>query len=211
MNNEFAMADLTGGQLNAIVKKLGGYDGAMRFLRGEVVVSEPTIEWREKDGVIYFTVISDGTSGAEWIVRLEGKGLRASDYAKQLLLSPNFKPTNGIVYEIAVLKGMLFNDGDRITTKIRAEADNRKLLKLNPEISCLIREKFSDKELEAMGLMWIVVMHEPIKDSGGGPGLLDVNRNVNGSWLSTGYDDPDCQWDRDYGCAFAVSQVELKA
>ncbi|MCE9585274.1 hypothetical protein K8Q94_01465 [Candidatus Nomurabacteria bacterium] len=38
--SEFAMADLTGGQLNAIVKKLGGHDGALRFLRGELVVFE---------------------------------------------------------------------------------------------------------------------------------------------------------------------------
>ena len=40
MLHEFAMADLTGGQLNAIVKKLGGHDGAMRFLRDELAVVE---------------------------------------------------------------------------------------------------------------------------------------------------------------------------
>ena len=32
------MANLTGGQLNALVKKHGGEDGARRFLRGETVV-----------------------------------------------------------------------------------------------------------------------------------------------------------------------------
>ena len=42
----FASQNLTAGQLNAIVKKLGGEDGAMRFLRGdsEVVIKTHTID-----------------------------------------------------------------------------------------------------------------------------------------------------------------------
>jgi hypothetical protein len=39
--SEFAMADLTGGQLNAIVKKLGGHEGALRFLRDLYVLALP--------------------------------------------------------------------------------------------------------------------------------------------------------------------------
>ena len=38
MSSEFASANLTVGQINAIVKKLGGEDGAMKFLRGELIV-----------------------------------------------------------------------------------------------------------------------------------------------------------------------------
>jgi len=42
----FASQNLTAGQLNAIVKKLGGRDRALKFLRGElvVVIPEPTPE-----------------------------------------------------------------------------------------------------------------------------------------------------------------------
>lgn len=36
--NIFAAADLTMGQMNAIVKKLGGHEGALKFLRDELVV-----------------------------------------------------------------------------------------------------------------------------------------------------------------------------
>ncbi len=39
--SEFASAKLTAGQLNAIVKKLGGHEAALRFLNDEIVVSEP--------------------------------------------------------------------------------------------------------------------------------------------------------------------------
>ena len=67
MSNEFTSAGLTAGQLNAIVKKLGGHDSALRFLRGELTVSELIRNWRERDSVIYFSVTSSGTIGEEWI------------------------------------------------------------------------------------------------------------------------------------------------
>lgn len=204
---EFALADLTVGQLNAVVKKLGGYEGALRFLRGEIVVLKPTRAWREQDGVIYIEVTSDGTTGEAWIPRLEEKGNRVSDYAKSVLRSPDFHPTKGVTYRVAVLKGLLFTEQDRITKLIRAEAANRKFVTPNAEVACLIREKFTDKELEAMGLVWVVVMHEPIKDSDGGPFLLDVGRYDSGRWLSTYYGCPGVSWRRNDGFAFLASQV----
>ena len=207
MSTEFASAGLTAGQLNAIVKKLGGHYMALRFLRDELSVSEPTRSWREEDGVIYFSVTSDGTTGKDWITRLESKGFRVGDYAKQVLRSPDFKPTSGVTTEVAVLKGMLFEDNDRITKKIRAEADKRKLSKPNAELACLIREKFTDKEIEAMGLWYIVAMHEPINDSDGDPFLLNANRYDVGRWLSACSVRPGSRWYRDYGFAFDMSQV----
>lgn len=204
MSNEFASAGLTAGQLNAIVKKLGGYDGAIKFLQGKLSVSEPTRNWREQDGVIYLSVTSDGTTGPQWIERLEGKGFRIGDYAKSVLRSPDFKSTSGVTTEIAILKGMLFEGNDRITKKIRAEADKRKLTKPNAEVACLIRENLSDEEIEAMGLWWIVAMHEPIKDVGALI-LLSANRDGEGRWLSANWGDPDRRWDRGFGFAFVVS------
>ena len=176
-------------------------------MRGEVTVAQPLRSWREEDGVIYFSVTSDGTTGEDWITRLESKGFRVGGYAKQVLRSPDFKPTNGVTTEVAVLKGMLFEDNDRITKKIHAEADKRKLSKPNAELACLIREKFTDKEIEQMGLWYIVAMHEPINDSDGDPRLLVVSRYDGGRWLFACYGRPDFGWDRGSGFAFAVSQV----
>jgi len=195
------------GRIEAVWNKLGGEDGVDRFLRDELSVSEPTRSWREEDGVIYFSVTSDGTTGKDWITRLESKGFRVGDYAKQVLRSPDFKPTSGVTTEVAVLKGMLFEDNDRITKKIRAEADKRKLSKPNAELACLIREKFTDKEIEAMGLWYIVAMHEPINDSDGDPFLLNANRYDVGRWLSACSVRPGSRWYRDYGFAFDMSQV----
>lgn len=212
------LKDFTRGQLDAALMKIGQdtgmgtAEGIRAFLSGELTISKPACFWREQDGVIYFSVTSDGTTGEAWIKRLEGKGFRIGDYAKSLLQSPDFKPTSGVTYEIAVLKDMLFEDSDRedsdrITKNIRAEADRRKLQKPNAEVACLIREKFSDKELKAMGLWWIIVMHEPIKDFDGDPLLLGVDRRGGGRWLRAFCDCPGRGWGRGDGFAFVLSQV----
>jgi len=170
-------------------------------------VPEPPRARREEANVIYFSVISDGTTGEEWVKRLSSKGFRVSASAKQLLRSPRFLPTNGVATEVAVLKGPLFNDNDLVTSKIRAEAKKRQLLPPSVEVACLIREKFTDEELEAMGLWGLVVMHEPIKDSDGCPDLLSAGRSGDGRWLCADYGGPARRWGRGSGFAFAVSQV----
>ncbi len=220
VNTEFAIAEVKPGKLNALVKNIMAQTGvsdpneAVRLVNsGEWVVSKPCRSWHEEDGVIYFSVTSNGTTGENWITRLEGKSFRPGNYAKSVLRSPNFKPTSGVTTEVAVLKGMLFEDNNRVTKKIRAHAekfktsDKRKLTTPNAELAGLIREKFTDKEIEDMGLVWIVVMHEPINDSDGAPYLLGADRGGDGRGLSAFCVEPDSRWDRGYGFAFAVSQV----
>lgn len=198
--NGFAGSELTLGQANAIVKMFGGMEGVKRFLRGELVIAEPTRSWQEKDGVITFSVTSDGTTGEAWITRLEAKGFRLSGYAKSVLRSQKFQPTNGATTQVAVLKGMLFNDNDRSTSTVRTEATRRNLEKPNAEVACLIREKFTDEEIEAMGLIWLVTMHEPIE----GTRILGMSRCVDGQWLDVFYHESDRPWNCATGFAFAV-------
>jgi len=162
--------------------------------------------WYEKDGIIYFSVTSDGTNGEEWIARLKKNGLGVTDYAKSLLRSEDFKPTKGVKYEIAVLKGTLSTDSDRTTKKIRAEADKRKLITPSAEIACLVREMFTDENLKAMGITWLVIMHNPIEDFLGDWRLLTANRFGRGRWLDACVGLPNVQWRQNDGFAF-VAQV----
>jgi len=163
--------------------------------------------WHEKYGVIHFSVTSDGATGEDWIMRLSSSGYRVGDHAKGLLRSPDFKPTSGVMTEVAVLRSEIFNDKNRTTEKVVAEAGKRMLSKPNAELSCLIREKFTNEEVEAMGLVWIAAMHEPIKDSVGDPCLLEVNRLDGDSSLSSFLSKHDSYWAVDGGFAFVVSQT----
>ena len=199
-------ANLSLGRIEAIVNRLGGMDGVERFLRGELVVSESTRSWREKDGVIYFSVTSDGTTGKDWITRLERKKLRVGSlYAERVLRHDAFKPTCGVTTEVAVLKGMLFEDSDRITSKIREEADRRKLSKPNAEVACLIRERLADSEIKAMHLLRVIVMHQGYDiGSDVDPVLLGADRSDKGHWLCGYCGRPEKGWSRDHGFAFVV-------
>lgn len=170
-------------------------------------VSGPVRRWQKRDGVIYFDATFDGTPGPDWVPRLERDGRRIGNYAKSLLLlSADFKPTSVGTAKIAVLPGEIFTDDNRVTRKIRDDADVRKLSKPNADLACVIREMFTDKEIKEMGLRWINVMHEPIVDSRDCPYLLGVDCDDNEGWLNAHYGEPDNRWCRDSGFAF-VSQV----
>ena len=165
MGNKVASAGLTADQLNAIVKKLGGKVRALKFLCDKRTASK----WHEKNGEINLgSVTSDGTTGPDWIKRLKKNGFRVDNWAKMALVSPYFKPTNGVTTKITILKGESWLDGARTTENIRYAADHHWLVQLiapNAEVACLIREKFTDKEIKEMGFSMIVTMHEPIKDN----------------------------------------------
>ncbi len=158
--------------------------------------------------MIYFTLVSNGMTGKEWIKHFEAKGINVGDYAKQLLLSKAFKPSKkGTIYNIAVIKGEFFSDDNRITSNIREEADKRKFGKPNAEVSPLTRDMFTNEEIKAMGLYWIVPMHEPIKDSDGDPSLLGAGRRDGRPWLGAYDGRSDSRWGREDGFAFLAPQV----
>lgn len=164
-------------------------DEVQRLIEGRGVP-----KWTEEDGIIYFSVTSSGTTGPEWIKRLGKKGFRVSDYAKELLQSSSFVPTDGITYRLAVIRATKFSDAGRVTNKIRAFAEGMKFQTPPAEIACLIREYFSDEELKQLGLWYIVAMHEPIIDSDGNPNLLHACRNDGGRWLDACWGGPDVRW-----------------
>lgn len=200
-------ADVKLGFVEAVLNKLGGIVGAERFLRGEVVVSERVQSWFELNGVIYFSVVSDGTTGWAWITRLEKDGNPVGRFAANLLRSGKFQPTTGVLYQIAVLKGKLFGDSDRNTKNICKLANDHKLIVPQIEIACLIRDKFTDAEIEAMGLSDIFVMHEPYEDSEGYLRRLRVNCHNGKPCLGSYCDSPEFCWHSNVGFAFLVSQV----
>lgn len=167
----FASQNLTAGQLNAIVKLLGGEEAAHKFLRHELVVSEPPRLWRKENDLIYFKVTSDGTTGPQWIERLERKCFNLDEGAREILLSPDFKPTSGVTTRIVVYSNTLLFRSQSFT-----EDSRRRMLKPDIEVACLIRESFSDKEIQEMGFeAGLVIMHEACPTKCYGPALLVVS------------------------------------
>jgi hypothetical protein len=195
------------GLLNDLMEKLCGEEGMLwlealkKFLRKEECWPK---RWIEKDNVIYFTLVSNGKTGDEWITYLNSKKFPVGSYAQSVLRHGNFKPTRaGTVHNVAVLKGDSFSDNSRTTKDIRAEAKKRKMTDPHAEVACLIRDAFSDKEIEEMGLSWIIIMHEPIPDSDGDSDLLGSCR-YDGYKLNAYSGRPGHSWGCDSGFAFSA-------
>ena len=170
-------------------------------------------KWTEKDGVIYFSVTGENTTGEEWITAYARKGLYGNLRVEHMLRSPNFKAMDDATIEVAVLKGELFDNTNRTTPAIRVHAESFaalegcKLVVPRANLACLIRAKFSNDEIQQMGLSGIVVMHESINDDIGIPSLLLVDSHVTVRRPSAHREQPLNWWDRSCGFAFAVSQV----
>lgn len=78
---DFASQNLTAGQLNAIVKNLGGEEGALKFLRGELVVQPAVIPEPAPEPVLDFIVRVDRSVKStypDWFKKLEHPELECS-------------------------------------------------------------------------------------------------------------------------------------
>jgi len=130
--------------------------------------------WREQNGVIYFSVESDRATGTEWIERFKRRGLELKGYVRDVLRSRDFRHASSEVTNVVVFRRDFFQYNEEHLQEIRALASERKLIAPNAEVACLIREQFSDEEIEEMGLAFVIVMHEPFVDFLGRPNILTV-------------------------------------
>ena len=163
---------------------------------------------------ITFTVIGTGLTSAEWITRLESGGHKPSDYAKDILSKPGYDAKHrleaGKEYKIVLVRGKeIRKDAERTTANLKAlgrrELGDQAVSGLKGELALLIREKFTNAELEAMGLWYIAVLHEPIVSSDGSPGVLRAGRSGGGSWVFAYYGNPAYRWRDDGAFAFLAS------
>lgn len=161
----------------------------------------------EKDGIIYVTFTSNGWTGPEWEAHFDRCSIELSPNVRKILNSTQFKASKaGTSRPVAILKGGLFSDDDRITKNIRAKASELKLKKLDMETQCLIRDGLTNKAINDLGLNWVVGMHEPVEIDGDLYLLATVASDAVPR-LNTYYGSPDFGWSREGGFAFGASQV----
>ena len=162
----------------------------------------------EKNSIISVTFTSNGWTGPEWTAHFNKRGIELSSNARTILNSSLFKASKaGTLRPIKILKGELFADAERITKNICAKAAELKLKNPDIELGCFIRDGLTNKQINDLGLNWIVVgMHEPV-EIGCVPSLLTAEALGAIPELLTRYVDPDSVWSRGFGFAFDASQV----
>lgn len=197
MNKDyFVISDVLPGKLNAMVKNImkqvetDNPNEAVRMVNaGEVKIS--VIKPKQtKEDIVRFSVTSDDTTGREWIARLKSKGVFVNRFSQDLLRSNKFKATNGVTYNVVILKRTGFGKHGLNVRGVFKEAGKRKLSSPNAEVACLILDKFSDEDFKRMGLERVVVMHKMIRESGGDFRLFSIENYA--SCLDTIYGGFEC-------------------
>ncbi|MFZ2310442.1 MAG: hypothetical protein WAW11_02770 [Patescibacteria group bacterium] len=124
---------------------------------GVVYLSNIKQGWITNDDVITFPVISDKTSGPQWLKRLKNKGIYVDDIAKEMLLSKAFKPTDEIATIVVIFRVPYAMFGDNASPLPIAEAKGLIEAVNGMELACLIRDKFTNKQLSLMGCSQLVI------------------------------------------------------
>jgi hypothetical protein len=190
---KFASANLTAGQLNAIVKNLGGEEGAIRFLRGEMVVKPVTpSEFK------VFKTIKLGTglkTADDFRKAIKENKMRISDWASDILGKPAFtvaaEETELDLVVVSVAELGFKNGATREQIYARAKELGLDLCpaEVGPQL-CL-------QDKDQINREWWVVAMEPITDSDGSLELFRVRRDGSGLWLRSCYASPGYVWDAD--------------
>lgn len=164
---------------------------------------------------VSFTVTGLGLTANEWKKRLESGGHKLSDFAKDILAKPDYDQHHrleaGKEYKMVLVYGKeIRKDQQRTTANLKAlacrELGEQAVQGLKGELALLIREKFTNAELEVMGLWYIAVLHDPIIDSDGYPGVLSVSRRGGcESWVGADCGHSVGSWDDCGAFAFFAS------
>lgn len=204
----FEQDDYTAEQVNML-----GRAGRLRAMK-EVLEGRATITMLEVEApepkiivpVYLKEVTSDGLSGKDGVEDLEKLGYHVGNWAKDVMGRKAYVVSNGKVYKPVVLKGEDFTDDERVTSNIRKTAEEIKLATPPVELARLLRKSVSDAEIKAMGLTWLIVMHEAITVSDGAPTLLGLDRRDEGRCLRAGDGRPVRKWPRRGGFVFLAPQ-----
>lgn len=150
------------------------------------------------------TIAPRNITGKKYIQRLKEKGYSISSYAEEILGTIK-KSERKEPYTFVIIKASEFSQEYPTTQEIRDEARKRGYITPPAELAPLLREAVSDEDIAALGLTWLVVMHEPVTDSDGDLSLLSLNRDDEGQWLNACHGGPDFGWNREDGFVFSRS------
>ena len=180
-NTDFASANLTVSELNAIVKKLGGEEDALRFLRDELVVGPPNFPvWKR-------IWLGTGLHTADNFHRaLEHNGKLINDWGSDLLREKAFTALAEMTeVDLVVVSLVELGLMDGVS---RGELYEKALrLGLQPcpaEVGPQLRLQYQG---QPNGEELIIGM-EPIVDSDGYPRVFSVACNSSDQWLNGDYD-----------------------
>lgn len=154
-----------------------------------------------------------GLTGPRWIKRLEKEKYNVSSWAKDILNNPDYKKhilKKNTKLSVAFISVKDTGKTYPTTQEIKDYAVKQGYEIPTAEVALLVREAISDEEMEKMGFWYISTLHESVKDSDGGPGVLGAHRYGGGRWAYAFWDRPGYGWNDDGAFAFLVPASNSK-
>ena len=159
------------------------------FITGEVFGSflKRRNPFKEKPrSTVVFTVASNSNASKIFIKSPKQDARRhVSDWAVDVMRKPLFVISNGVTYRLGLIKGKELSNDERTMQNIRAEARRRGWLTPPAESALLLYEAISKEDIDQLGLLRLIVMHEPIIGSDGDARLLVLGCVGDVLWLDT--------------------------
>jgi hypothetical protein len=192
---DFASQNLTAGQLNAIVKKLGGEEGALRFLRGELLVSAA----KPLEMPVWKTVkLGLHKSPDDYRAAIKKAKQKIGDWGDDILGRITCSQEETEVDLVVLSVGDLgFKDGARYAD-ICAKAVELGLELCPAEVGPALRLQYPDQPRGE----WVLVAIEAITDRYGDRNIFDVAHVSGELWLRGDSGHPDSFWVADDRFAF---------
>lgn len=181
--------ELTLGQVEALVNKLGGMEGVQRFLSGELLVSATAKVWKTWKTIQLGTGLQTADDFRKEVVKA---GMKIGDWANDILGKPAFTATTSeteVELVVASVAELGFKDGaTRKDIYVRAQELGLDLCP--PEVGPQLRLQYTDQPKGE----WLVIAMEPITGSDGSLRLFFVGRDDDGRWLSARDGNPGGFW-----------------
>ncbi|MDD5566642.1 MAG: hypothetical protein PHH01_00405 [Patescibacteria group bacterium] len=186
------------GPRDDLEEKLSGAQGPM-WLRAFKQFLRRENPWGIPNTIV---ITTNGRNGEQLIFDLRRQGNTIGRYAEGILYSTLLIVSNGKMYTLVIIPGDGFVDSQRTNQNIRAAAVARSYQTPPMELAPYLREKFSDEDLEQMGVRALILMHEPVAGLGGPREVLGVRRHVCSDGLLSYPGRPNHKWPRGIGFVF---------
>jgi hypothetical protein len=181
--------ELTLGQVEALVNKLGGMEGVQRFLSGELLVSATAKVWKTWKTIQLGTGLQ---TADDFRKAVKSAGMKIGDWANDILGKPAFTATTSeteVELVVASVAELGFKDGaTRKDIYVRAQELGLDLCP--PEVGPQLRLQYTDQPKGE----WLVIAMEPIADSDGFLNLFNVVHVDDVRWLNASYGSPFSFW-----------------
>jgi hypothetical protein len=187
--------DMTFGQMEAVINKLGGMDGVQRLLSGELVVTEPTPPQAASLELRQWTVwrtLKLGTgikTAADFRKALKTADCNIGDWGNNILGQPAFTVADKeIEVELVIASGAdLGFKGSATRADIYKRAQELGLDRCPAEVGPQLRLQYTDQPNGE----WLLIAMEPIAGSDGDLVVFRVGRRGGGTrWLNGDYGGP---------------------